>query len=42
MPEAGAEGFRRTDTDPVVCAVLPAAAFAREPAVTWIRGGSAP
>ncbi|MEJ8646235.1 GNAT family N-acetyltransferase [Streptomyces sp. MS1.HAVA.3] len=43
MPEAGAEHPWRIDTDPdpVACADLLAAAFAREPAVSWICGGSA-
>ncbi|MEU2183098.1 GNAT family N-acetyltransferase [Streptomyces thermolilacinus] len=42
MPEAGAEGWRiDPDPDPDACAVLLAAAFAREPAVSWICAGSA-
>lgn len=43
MPEAGAEGWRiDPDPDPDACAALLAAAFAREPAVSWICAGSAP
>lgn len=43
MPEAGAERSWRIDTDPdpAACADLLAAAFAREPAVSWICGDSA-
>lgn len=43
MPEAEAKGWR-IDTDPApdACAALLAAAFAREPAVSWICAGSAP
>ncbi|MFE6839952.1 GNAT family N-acetyltransferase [Streptomyces sp. NPDC057705] len=44
MPETGAERSWRIDTDPDPggCADLLAAAFAREPAVSWICGDSAP
>ncbi|MFD6889641.1 hypothetical protein, partial [Streptomyces sp. NPDC059957] len=44
MTETGAERSWRIDTnpDPAACAELLAAAFAREPAVSWICGGSAP
>lgn len=44
MPEPLAEGSWRIDAnpEPAVCAELLAAAFAREPAVSWICGDSAP
>ncbi|AWZ08546.1 GNAT family N-acetyltransferase [Streptomyces sp. ICC4] len=44
MPETVAGGSWRIDPapDPAACAELLAAAFAREPAVSWICGDSAP
>ncbi|WP_404953268.1 GNAT family N-acetyltransferase [Streptomyces sp. 147326] len=44
MRETGAERSWRIDTepDPAACADLLASAFAREPAVSWICGDSAP
>ncbi|GGX43329.1 GNAT family N-acetyltransferase [Streptomyces chryseus] len=44
MSEASAGGSWRIDTDPdpTACADLLTAAFAREPAVSWICGGSSP
>ncbi|MFH0178711.1 GNAT family N-acetyltransferase [Streptomyces cacaoi] len=43
MPETGAKGSRiNTDPAPAACAALLAAAFAQEPAVSWICAGSAP